>query len=170
MTELGRGRAWLFGAGITTDDILPGRYLDHGNHEVGKFAMAGVAPEFAGRVGRGDFIVAGPNFGAGSGRESAAYAIRGAGVAAVIAPSFGRLFFRNAINIGLPPIIVDTTEGIAEGDPLVVDLREHTIVNDRTRAVHAIRNLTGISLEILRAGGIVPYTLMRRRRGEEPRP
>lgn len=157
----GQGRAWVFGAHVTTDDILPGRYLDRSNDEVGQFAMAGVSTSFATEVGAGDFIVAGENFGAGSGRESAPYAIAGAGVAGIIAPSFGRVFFRNCINIGLPPIRVNTIDGIQMGDVLEVDLAERFVLDTRTGVRHMIGNLTGISLDILRAGGIVPYTRAR---------
>jgi 3-isopropylmalate/(R)-2-methylmalate dehydratase small subunit len=163
MTQLGNGRAWMFGAHITTDDILPGRYLDHGNDEVGRFAMAGIDPDFTRKVDAGDYIVAGSHFGTGSGRESAPYAIQGAGIAAVIAPSFARVFFRNAINIGLPAIVVESTAGIVPGDPLSVDLAARAVTNHRTRISYLIQNLTGISLDILRAGGIVPYTLRRTR-------
>jgi 3-isopropylmalate/(R)-2-methylmalate dehydratase small subunit len=161
------GNAWLFGAGITTDDILPGRYLDRTNAEVGQFAMAGVDPKFAQRASHGDFIVAGPEFGSGSGRESAPYAIQGAGIAAVIAPSFSRVFFRNAINIGLPPIIIDDVTDIEPGDALVVDLAARTVGNHRTGLTYLIRNLNGISRDILDAGGIVAYTRTRSRRTRE---
>ncbi len=164
MTALSHGRAWVFGADITTDDILPGRYLDRGNDEVGSFAMAGADPAFAQNVSPGDYIVAGPNFGAGSGRESAPFAIKGAGVAGVIAPSFSRVFFRNAVNIGLPPIIIDSVDGFETGDLVHVDLEARAVTNERTSVSYLIRNLTGISLEILEAGGIVPYTLKRQRR------
>ena len=103
------GRAFCFGNQVTTDDILPGRYLDRRADEVAQFAMAGVDPTFAARVRPGDFVVAGANFGAGSGRESAPAALKGAGVAAVVASSFSRLFFRNCINLGLPPVLIDET-------------------------------------------------------------
>ena len=156
-----RGRAWVFGPGITTDDILPGQYLERSNDEVAAFVMAGRDPELAGKIQPGDFLVAGANFGAGSGRESAPYAIRNAGIAGIIAPSFGRVFFRNAINIGLTPVIVDHIDGIETGDVLTVDIEQRTVISERTGEVREIRNLTGISRDILRAGGIVPYTLAR---------
>jgi len=159
-----RGRAWVFPGTVTTDDILPGRYLDHASDEVGRYAMAGIAPDFAAQVAAGDLVVGGPNFGSGSGRESAPYALRQAGVAAVIAPSFGRVFFRNCVNIGLPPIVVDPIDGIVDGDQLLVDLEAHAVANARTDVVYLVRNLGGISLDILRAGGIVAYTLARQRR------
>lgn len=161
MSRVLEGRAFVFGAGVTTDDILPGRYLDRSNDEVGAFAMSGIDPAFAGAVKPGDFVVAGPNFGAGSGRESAPYALLRAGVAAVVAPSFGRLFFRNAINIGLPALIVATATRIAPGHHLAVDLEAREVHDRDDGTRHAIANLTGISRAVLEAGGIVPFTRAR---------
>ncbi len=167
MSERRHGQAWVFGANVTTDDILPGRYLQCSNDEVGRYAMAGIDPQLAGKVQPGDVLVGGHNFGCGSGRESAPYAIAHAGFSAVIAPSFARLFFRNCINIGLPTILIDSVELIATGDSLVVDLDARSVTNEATGVSYLIRNLTGISREILRAGGIVPYTKARIASGRE---
>ncbi len=161
MTSTIRGAAWTFGANVTTDDILPGKYLDRANDEVGQFAMAGIDPTFAARVRPGDIVVAGANFGMGSGRESAPLALKLAGIAAIIAPSYSRIFYRNAINLGLPAIMVDRVEAVLEGDELVVDLDARIVVNLRTEARFAVQNLTGIAREILDAGGIVPFTRLR---------
>ncbi len=161
-----RGRAHVFGRDVTTDHILPGRYLDRPYDEIGRYAMAGVNEAFAAAVRPGDLIVAGPNFGCGSSREAAVVALQAAGIAAVIAESFGGIFFRNAINNGLVPVVVDGTAGIRDGDPLEVDLGARVVRNLRPGAApagHPIRNLTGTSLEILEAGGLVPY--VRRRMG-----
>jgi 3-isopropylmalate/(R)-2-methylmalate dehydratase small subunit len=162
-----RGRAFLFGADVTTDDILPGRYLDRSNDEAGAFAMAGLDPDFTRKVSPGDFIVAGQNFGAGSGRENAPAAILGAGIAAVIAPSFARLFYRNAINLGLPAVMVDSVSGIREGDWLELDLEARRLSLPAPRQYRVVLNLTGTSREILEAGGIVAYS--RARQGKLPR-
>ncbi len=159
-----QGRAWLFPANVTTDDILPGKYLDRANDEVGGFAMAGIDPDFVKKIKPGDFIVAGPNFGSGSGRETAPIALKLAGLAAIIAPSFARVFFRNSINIGLPPAIIESVEHIQAGDQLLIDLEARTITNKRSGQVSPILNLTGISQEILQAGGIVPFTKRRQAR------
>jgi len=156
-----RGNAWVFGGGVTTDDILPGKYLDRANEEVGQFAMSGIDPEFAKKVRPGDFVVAGHNFGAGSGRESAPIALMRAGIAAVVALGYSRLFFRNCINLGLPVAIVDAIDGIATGDGLTFDLEARTVVHDRTRASLPVRNLTGTSFSVLQAGGIVAFTKLR---------
>ena len=158
-----QGSAWLFPANITTDEILPGQYLDRSNEEVGQFAMAGVDPDFVQKIKPGDLIVAGANFGSGSGRETAPIAIKLSGISAVIAPSYARIFFRNSVNIGLPAVIIDSVEEFQNGDGLVLDLSERTVVNTRTENQHPIRNLRGTSLEILLAGGIVPFTKLRRK-------
>ena len=164
------GRAWVFRSKITTDDILPGAYLDRSNDEVGRYAMAGSDPDFATAVQPGDFVVGTANFGSGSGRESAPYALKNAGVAAVIAPSFGRLFFRNAINIGLVPVVCPTLH-VETGDSLTVDLERRCVVDHRRgTTTHPIENLTGISREILAAGGLIPYTKQRLAQGRPPRP
>ncbi|MDR7460087.1 MAG: 3-isopropylmalate dehydratase [Armatimonadota bacterium] len=152
------GTAWVFGDHVTTDDIYPGRYLERPLDEAGRYAMSGLDEHFAARVRRGDFVVAGVNFGAGSSREAAVVALREAGVSAVIARSFGRIFFRNAINNGLPAVIVPDTSGIQAGDRLRVDLHARQVTVLRTGVTLPIVNLTGISLAILRAGGIVPFT------------
>jgi len=155
------GRAWVFPASVTTDEILPGEYLDRRNDEVGQFAMAGIDPEFVGKVKPGDVLVAGPNFGTGSGRETAPMALQQAGIVAMIAPSYGRIFFRNSINIGLPAVTIESTEHIEEGDLLIVDLDAGTVIDERSGETLPIQNLRGTSREILEAGGIIEFTNLR---------
>jgi 3-isopropylmalate/(R)-2-methylmalate dehydratase small subunit len=155
------GRAWRFGDHVTTDDILPGRYLDRAGDELGQYAMSGIDPGFAARVRPGDFIVAGESFGTGSGRDSAATALKLAGIAAIIAPSYGRIFYRNAINLGLPAVIVASTADIAEGDALLLDLDRRRLIPRGGAASQPVLNMTGIAREILDAGGIVPFTKRR---------
>ena len=167
MITLYEGRAWVFPANITTEDILPNQYLDRANDEVGQFAMAGVDPNFVNKINTGDFVVGGLNFGTGSSRETAPIALKLAGIAAVIAPSFGRVFFRNCINIGLPAVEVESTEIIQEGEPLIVDLVSQSVISKRSNVNLPILNLSGISLEILQAGGIVPFTKQRKRDKEQ---
>jgi 3-isopropylmalate/(R)-2-methylmalate dehydratase small subunit len=152
------GTAWVFGDHVTTDDIYPGRYLERPLEEAGRYVMAGLDETFASRVRAGDFVVAGTNFGAGSSREAAVVALKQAGVAAVIARSFGRIFFRNAINNGLPAVMVPDTSSVQTGDRLRVDLVSRQVTVLRTGVALPILNLTGISLEILRAGGLLPFT------------
>ena len=156
-----QGRAWVFPANVTTDEIIPGKYLDRANHEVGEFAMSGIDPGFVKKIKQGDLIVAGSNFGSGSGRETAPIAIQLAGISAVIAPSFARIFFRNSINIGLPAVIIDTVEDIKDGDEITLDLINRVVKNARTKKEYPTLNLNGTSMEILKAGGIIPFTKQR---------
>lgn len=156
------GRVWLFPANITTEDILPNQFLDRANDEVGQFAMAGVDPDFVKKIAPGDLIVGGANFGTGSSRETAPIALQLAGIGGVIAPSFGRVFLRNCINIGLPAVMVQSIDGIQQGDTLVIDLESRQVSNSRTDSALSIKNLTGISLDILQAGGIIPFTKQRK--------
>jgi len=153
-----RGRVWKFGDNISTDHIIPGRYyhLRSNLPELAKHVMEDADPDFPNKVKPGDFIVAGKNFGMGSSREHAAIVIKLADVSAVIAKSFARIFFRNAINNGLPVIIADTDK-IDDGDELEVDL-EKGIIKDLSKNIEIkIKPLPKTMLEILKAGGIVEY-------------
>jgi 3-isopropylmalate/(R)-2-methylmalate dehydratase small subunit len=161
MQQLHEGQAWVFGDHINTDQILPGRYLDRPLEEVGRFALVGLDETFPDRVARGDFVVAGLNFGCGSSREAAVVALKQAGVAAVIARSFARIFYRNAINNGFPAVIIPDTSVIHAAERLRLDLAARTVTSLRTGEVFLVQNLTGTSQQILEAGGIVPYTLAR---------
>lgn len=152
-----RGRAWVFGDSITADAVLPAIHLQRGASEVGAFAMAGVDPSFAGSVAAGDFIVAGVDFGTGTAQTLTAVAIQSAGIAAVIARSFGRLFTQAAANVGLPALIIEETGAIKPGDRLRVDLEVHKVVNLSSGDRYVIRNLTETALAILRAGGLTQY-------------
>jgi 3-isopropylmalate/(R)-2-methylmalate dehydratase small subunit len=139
-----KGRAFKFGDNISTDHIAPGRlaHLRSDLPELAKHVLEDADPTFASRVQEGDFIVAGSNFGLGSSREHAPLIIKLSGVSAILAKSVARIFFRNAINLGLPVLICDT-DGIDDGDALEVDLAKST-VNE-------------IMLKILGEGGLVPY-------------
>ena len=157
MTVL-RGRVWKFGDNISTDHIIPGRYyhLRSNLPELAKHVMEDADPEFPKKVKPGDFIVAGKNFGMGSSREHAAIVIKLANVSAVIAKSFARIFFRNAINNGLPVVIADTDK-IDNGDELEVDLEKGVIRNLTKNIEIKIQPLPEVMLDILKEGGIVEY-------------
>ncbi len=157
MTVL-RGRVWKFGDNISTDHIIPGRYyhLRSNLPELAKHVMEDADPEFPKKVKPGDFIVAGKNFGMGSSREHAAIVIKLANVSAVIAKSFARIFFRNAINNGLPVVIADTDK-IDNGDELEVDLEKGIIRNLTKNIEIKIQPLPEVMLDILKEGGIVEY-------------
>lgn len=159
-----KGRAWVYPENVTTDEIFPGKYLDRTNHDIGEFAMSGIDPDFVKKVNQGDIIVAGSNFGSGSGRETAPIALQQAGISAVIAPSFARIFFRNSINIGLPAVIIETVEDFKDGDEIILDLNERVVKNARTKKEYPTRNLKGTSMEILKVGGIIPFTKQRIKR------
>ncbi len=155
-----RGRAWRFGDGITTDHIIPGRYyhLRDDIRALARHAMEDADPDFARSARPGDLIVAGKNFGQGSSREYAPLVLLERGIGAVVAESFARIFFRNAINVGLPLVICDT-EGIEAGDELEIDL-EWGKARNLTRGFERDFNpLPPWLRAVLGEGGVVPYIL-----------
>src|SRR5262245_8156994 len=121
------GRAWVFGDNVDTDVIAPGRYMKFGVDEIAKHVLEAVDPGFASGVGSGDIVVGGRNFGAGSSREQAPAALRHLGVSALVAPSFAGLFYRNAINLGLPAVVCPQARRIRDGDLLTVNAEAGTI-------------------------------------------
>jgi len=153
-----KGMAWKFGDDISTDHITPGRYyhLRSNLPELAKHVMEDADPEFSSKVKKGDFIVAGKNFGCGSSREHAPAVIKLAGVSAVIAKSFARIFYRNAINVGLPVLIADTDE-VDEGDVLEVDLLKGVIRNITKEIELKSKPLPEVMVRILESGGLVKY-------------
>ncbi len=152
------GRAFKFGDDISTDHIIPGRYahLRSNLPVLAAHVMEDADPTFAGRVKPGDFIVAGSNFGLGSSREHAPLVIKMAGVSAVLAKSVARIFFRNAINLGLPILICDTDK-IADGDQLDVDLTSGTIKDVTNGESLTSGRIPQAMLDILNEGGLLPY-------------
>jgi 3-isopropylmalate/(R)-2-methylmalate dehydratase small subunit len=152
------GRAWKFGDNISTDHIAPGRYfhLRSNLSELAKHVLEDARSNFASNVSPGDFIVAGNNFGLGSSREHAPIIIKMVGVSAVLAKSFARIFYRNAINIGLPAIICDTSQ-IEDGDQLIVNLEHGKIVNETRSREISFKPLPEIMRKILEEGGLVNF-------------
>jgi len=152
------GRAFKFGDNISTDHIISGRFAGLRSHlpELAKHVMEDVDPTFAERVEPGDFIVAGNNFGLGSSREHAPIIIKMAGVSAVLAKSVARIFFRNAINVGLPVVICDT-DRIDDGDQLNVDLDSGAVIDVTNRSVLRFNQIPQIMIDILGEGGLLPY-------------
>jgi methanogen homoaconitase small subunit len=149
-----RGRAWIFGDDVDTDVIIPGKYLRTKDaHLWAEHAMEGLDPHFASDVKPGDVIVAGRNFGCGSSREQAARALKGAGVAVVVARSFARIFYRNAINVGLALIEADVSA--QKGDIIEVDLANGTVkVGEQ---IYQGTRLPEFLMEILKDGGLVAH-------------
>ncbi|MBM3188762.1 MAG: homoaconitate hydratase, partial [Chloroflexi bacterium] len=123
-------RVWLFGDNVDTDQILPGRYAPYMTSEadLGKYPFIEARPEFRETVAPGDVIVAGANFGCGSSREYAPRALVAVGIAAIIAPSFARIFFRNALNLGLPLFEADLRGALADGQSVTLDISNAEIV------------------------------------------
>lgn len=153
-----KGRAWKFGDGISTDHIAPGRlfHLRSNLPELAKHVLEDARPGFAAIVQQGDFVVGGKNFGQGSSREHAPTIIKMAGVSAVIAKSFPRIFFRNCINVGLPALIIDTDK-IDEGDELELDLLGGKLVNISKGASYEFPPLPKAMANILADGGLVEH-------------
>lgn len=154
MKSVIKGKAWLYGDDIDTDVIIPGKYLRTTDMQVfADHAMEGIDPGFSKKISPGDIIVAGNNFGCGSSREQAPLALKHAGVGCVLAKSFGRIFFRNSINVGLPLMEADVT--CEEGDEVEVNLHEGKVkVGDNVFEGH---KLPDFLLEILTDGGLVEH-------------
>jgi 3-isopropylmalate/(R)-2-methylmalate dehydratase small subunit len=153
-----KGKAFKFGDSISTDDITPGRlfHLRSNLPELAKHLLEDVDPAFTSRVKPGDFIVAGKNFGLGSSREHAAVVIKMAGVSAILAKSAARIFFRNAINVGLPLLICDTDK-IKDGDELEVDIEAGRVRDVTNGAELPLGRFPDVMLRILDEGGLIPY-------------
>ena len=151
-------RAWKFGDDINTDVITPGRYtvtLD--KSRLGEIAFIEYRPEFAKEVKQGDIVVAGRNFGCGSSREHSPVALKAAGVRAIVAKSFARIFFRNSINIGLPILICADTDMIDDGDELELDIRTG-LIRDVTKGKEIqAEPLPDFIMKIVLQGGLVPF-------------
>lgn len=158
-----RGNAWKYGDNVDTDVIIPARYLNVSTAaELAKHCMEDIDPEFASSVKPGDIIVAGENFGSGSSREHAPLAIKGSGVGCVIAASFARIFYRNAINIALPILeCPDAARDAERGHEFEVEIESGSIRNLTAKKTYRTSPYPGFMLGIIRAGGLVPYTRQR---------
>jgi 3-isopropylmalate/(R)-2-methylmalate dehydratase small subunit len=155
-----RGKAHRFGDHIDTDQIIPAKYLVTTDQaELGAHCMETADAEFAKDVQPGDVMIAGVNFGCGSSREHAPISIKGAGVSAVIAKSFARIFFRNSINLGLPVLeCPEAVDAIEAGDEVDVDLATGTIRDLTTEEVFVAKPYEPFMMEIINAGGLIEYT------------
>jgi 3-isopropylmalate dehydratase small subunit len=162
------GRVWKFGDDVDTDVIIPARYLNTSDPaELASHCMEDLDPEFSGKVSPGDIIVAGKNFGCGSSREHAPIAIKGAGISAVVARSFARIFYRNSFNMALPICEApDAVDKISAGDILAIDLENGVITNSTTGETHAIKPVPAFMRELIDAGGLMQYMSRRLKRGE----
>lgn len=153
-----KGKTWTFGENIDTDVIIPGRYLRTFNpQDLADHVLEGERPDFTENVQKGDIIVADENFGCGSSREQAPVAIKTAGVDAIVAKSFARIFYRNAINIGLPVIVSDIEA--KDGDILKIDLAKGILVNETTGVETTFEPFKDFMLDILNDEGLVNHYL-----------
>jgi 3-isopropylmalate dehydratase small subunit len=151
------GKAWVFGDNVDTDQIIPAEYLvTMDNSELAKHAFETAKPEFAKNVRSGDIVVAGHNFGCGSSREHAPRALIGAGVSCVVAVSFARIFFRNAINIGLP--VIEAKISASDSDEITVNLKDGWIENQMTGKRTEFAAYAPFIMMLIEKGGLVPYT------------
>jgi 3-isopropylmalate/(R)-2-methylmalate dehydratase small subunit len=149
-------RTWKFGDNIDTDAIIPGRYLVHYDPKVlASHAFEGTRSDFAKEAREGDMVVAGRNFGCGSSREHAPIALRGAGITVIIAESFARIFYRNAVNVGLLPLVCPEAGLIPDGAVITVDLGKQDIEWEGQRL--AIEPVPEFLREIIHSGGLVAY-------------
>lgn len=152
------GKVWKFGKDIDTDLIIAARYLNTSvPSELAKHVMEDADPEFVSKMSIGDIIVAGENFGCGSSREHAPIAIKAAGISAVIAPTFARIFYRNAFNMGLPIFELQECDDISEGDSLSVDMSAGTVTNHTTTKMYSFIPIPPFMQELLDAGGLMEY-------------
>ncbi|MFA5361917.1 MAG: 3-isopropylmalate dehydratase small subunit [Candidatus Omnitrophota bacterium] len=153
-----KGAVHKFDDDINTDDIISAKYLVSTDAaELGRHCMESIRSDFAAKVKAGDIIVAGKNFGCGSSREHAPLAVKGCGVAAVVAKSFAAIFFRNAINIGLPFLECAEFDKIAENDVLEIDLNKGIIKNITKKQTYKTQPFPAFLQEIVKAGGLMKY-------------
>ena len=159
------GKVWNFGANIDTDVIIAARYLNSSDPEhLAKYVMEDADPEFPKKLQRGDVIVAGENFGCGSSREHAPIALKAAGVAAVVAPSFARIFYRNAFNMGLPIFELPESLEIKEGEVISINLDNGEITNKTTNKTYTFTPIPDFMQELIAAGGLINFAKIEMKR------
>jgi len=153
-----QGKVWKFGDNIDTDLIIAARYLNTSEpSELAKYVMEDADPEFVTKMSEGDIIVAGENFGCGSSREHAPIALKAAGVSAVIAPTFARIFYRNAFNMGLPIFELEESAEINEGDTVKVDMEKGEVINITQAKTYKFTPIPDFMQELVDAGGLIAF-------------
>jgi len=157
MSDIIRGKVWKFGNDVDTDVITPGQYVISPMEELKKHVLEAINPEFPKRVQPGDFIVAGSNFGCGSSRETAPIALKALGLGTIVAESFARIFFRNAIAIGLPVMTCpQISELFADGDEIELDIDNSRVTNLTKKKTFNAQPLPKEMKDVLSKGGILP--------------
>jgi 3-isopropylmalate/(R)-2-methylmalate dehydratase small subunit len=157
-------KAWVFGDNVDTDAMAPGRYMKSGIAEIAKHSMESIDAAFSGNVKRGDCVVGGRNFGMGSSREQAPEALRHLGVAALVAQSFAGLFYRNALNLGLPAVVCLDAKRIRAGDELLIDFEKGKITIKSSGDVLDCEPIPPHLMEMVGDGGLLPHLEKRLRR------
>lgn len=153
-----KGKVHKFGDNINTDEIIPARFLNITDpKELGRYCMEGIMPGFSRKVKKGDIIVAGRNFGCGSSREHAPLSIKACGISCVVAESFARIFYRNAINIGLPILECKQAREIARNSALEIDLNKGLIKDLSNDKIYSAQRFPGFMQDIIKAGGLLSY-------------
>lgn len=157
-----RGRAWVVGDHVDTDVIIPARYLTTSDPaELARHVLEDLDPTLRTRIQPGDILVAGENFGCGSSREHAPIALKAAGIACVVARSFARIFYRNAVNIGLPVVQCKQSLPVRSEQVIAIDFDAGMVIDEATGAVYQAEPLPDVMRDILEAGGLVPYVARR---------
>ncbi len=152
------GKVWNFGANVDTDIIIAARYLNSSEpSHLAKYIMEDADPLFSQKLQKGDIIVAGENFGCGSSREHAPIALKAAGVAAIVAPSFARIFYRNAFNMGLPIFELPESCEIKEGDEISINLDKGEITNNTSNKTYKFTPIPDFMQELIATGGLINY-------------
>jgi len=153
-----QGKVWKFGDHIDTDLIIAARYLNTSEaSELAKHVMEDADPEFVNKMKVGDIIVAGENFGCGSSREHAPIALKSAGISAIIAPTFARIFYRNSFNMGLPIFELEESAEILEGDTVKIDMDKGEIVNISQAKTYKFTAIPEFMQELVDAGGLIEF-------------
>jgi len=153
-----QGKVWKFGDNIDTDLIIAARYLNTSEPtELAKYVMEDADPQFVTKMSEGDIIVAGENFGCGSSREHAPIALKAAGISAVIAPTFARIFYRNAFNMGLPIFELEESYEINEGDTVRVDMAKGEVINISQAKTYKFRPIPDFMQELVDVGGLIAF-------------
>ena len=150
-------KAWVFGDNVDTDVIAPGRYMKYGIEEIARHCMESVEPAFAQSVKGGDVVIGGRNFGTGSSREQAPEALKHLGVSALIAESFAGLFYRNAINLGLPALVCPEAKRIRPGDDVALDAASGRLLNRTTGELLRCEPIPQFLMQLIHDGGLLPH-------------
>lgn len=154
-----KGRVFKYGDDVNTDVIFPGKYTYtiSDPKEMAQHALEDLDPDFTKKVKKGDIIVAGKYFGCGSSREQAVTCLKEAGISVIIAQSFARIYYRNCINSGLPPLVLDDTSEFSDGDEIAIDVETGKIENYTSGKTYTVTPLPPFVMEIISDGGLIPH-------------